>query len=60
MARAKKKIRDIPFAIRLPPALYAHVKEQADRQDDSMNAVMVRVLRQWADHDQAPSQPAHP
>jgi predicted HicB family RNase H-like nuclease len=44
VARAKKRNKDVPFALRLPPQVYEHVKKAAERQDDSMNALLVRVI----------------
>lgn len=44
MARAKKRIKDIPFVLRLPPQTYERVKEAAACQDDSMNALIVRLV----------------
>lgn len=44
MARQKKRIRDIPFPLRLPPQVYQRVKEAAERQDESMNALIARLV----------------
>lgn len=44
MARAKKQVKDIAFALRLPPSVYQQVKAAAEQQDDSINALLVRVI----------------
>ena len=46
MARSKKRIKDVPFPLRLPPQVYERVKEDADRKDVSMNALIARLVVQ--------------
>lgn len=55
MARAKKRTPDVPFALRLPPLVYKRVKETAERQDDSMNAVLVKIVREFVEKESQPA-----
>jgi hypothetical protein len=53
MARAKKRVRDVPFALRLPPALYERVKAEAEREEDSINSLVVRAVARMYAQDKA-------
>lgn len=45
MARLKKKTKDLVFPLRLAPDVYESVKRAAEQQEDSMNALIARVVR---------------
>ncbi|HEU5318179.1 MAG TPA: Arc family DNA-binding protein [Chloroflexota bacterium] len=56
MARAAKT-GTVPFLLRLPPDLYAALREKAEAETRSINGEIVHLLRQWCMKD--PSYAAH-
>ena len=46
MARAAKQSENVPFLLRLPPDLYAALREKAEEETRSINGEIVHLLRQ--------------
>lgn len=52
MSRTAKP-ENVPFLLRLPPDLYAAVREKAEEETRSINGEIVHLLRQWCMNDQS-------
>jgi hypothetical protein len=58
MAR-RVKTENVPFLLRLPPDLYASLREKAEEETRSINGEIVHLLRQMVTRDSGWSNQPH-